>query len=274
MSDMVLVMQAVYDACQPDDDDGAVIAATRRDTLRRVQEALDRLSGRVTVPTGEPVTFTYTNYRGETSERTIAPQELWYGSTEWHPEPQWFVRAIDCQKGEMRDFALEDFGVSPDQIRREALREAASKVREMSYLLSIGAPEEGPFTRQDRVCEETRNQAAEALRTLAEERDLGDKQIHGLAEERERWKARAERAEAKVESLQTHIEGTAKDTQTAMIQLTQRAERAEAEAERLRAAFRVNALRWNPGMSHAEIDAEIDRAAPDQQARDREQRPD
>jgi len=55
-----------------------------------------------------------------------------------------------------------------DEIKQEieALREAASKVREMSYLLSIGTPEEGPFTRQDRVCEETRNQAADAIEAL------------------------------------------------------------------------------------------------------------
>lgn len=40
-----------------------------------------------------------------------------------------------------------------------------------------------------------------------------------------------------------------------------RAEKAEAEAERLRAAFRVNALRWNPGKSHAEIDKFVQKIA-------------
>ena len=71
--------------------------------------------------------------------------------------------------------------------------------------------------------------AVGTIRTLAAERDIANEQIYGLAEEREKWKERAERAEAKT--------------------------------ERLRTAFRVNALRWNPEMSHAEIDAEIDRAA-------------
>ena len=42
---------------------------------------------------------------------------------------------------------------------------------------------------------------ANALRTLAEDRDIANEQIHGLAEERERWKERAERAEAEAERL-------------------------------------------------------------------------
>jgi len=65
------------------------------------------------------VKLTYTNYRGETSEREIEPKELWFGKTEWHPEEQWFIKALDCEKGEMRDFALRDFG-NPTAIRREA----------------------------------------------------------------------------------------------------------------------------------------------------------
>lgn len=57
-----------------------------------------------------PVTLTYTNWRGETSERTISPRRMWFGSTEWHPEPQWLLSAIDTEKGALRDFALKDFG--------------------------------------------------------------------------------------------------------------------------------------------------------------------
>jgi hypothetical protein len=59
---------------------------------------------------GEPATLTYTNYRGETAERVIEPKSIWFGATEWHRNPQWFVRALDIDKGEMRDFALKDFG--------------------------------------------------------------------------------------------------------------------------------------------------------------------
>ena len=49
------------------------------------------------------------------------------------------------------------------------------------------------------------DQAAAAIRTLAAERDLGDKQIHGLSEERERWKERAERAEAERDELRALV---------------------------------------------------------------------
>jgi hypothetical protein len=57
-----------------------------------------------------PVQMTYTNWRGETAERAIIPARVWFGSTDWHPEPQWFLKAMDTEKGEMRDFALKDFG--------------------------------------------------------------------------------------------------------------------------------------------------------------------
>lgn len=58
----------------------------------------------------EPVTLTYTNWRGETSARAIIPRYVWFGSTEWHPEPQWLLRATDTEKAAERDFALKDFG--------------------------------------------------------------------------------------------------------------------------------------------------------------------
>lgn len=54
------------------------------------------------------VTITYTNYRGETSERNIIPEKIWYGSTEWHPEPQWLLTALDLDKKASRDFAMKD----------------------------------------------------------------------------------------------------------------------------------------------------------------------
>ncbi len=52
--------------------------------------------------------FKYKNWRGETSLRTVLPIEIWYGKTEWHPIEQWFMKAIDSDKGEERDFALVD----------------------------------------------------------------------------------------------------------------------------------------------------------------------
>ncbi len=69
-----------------------------------------------------PVQMIYTNWRGETSRRMIIPRRVWFGSTDWHPEPQWLLKAIDTEKGEMRDFALKDFGgpVAPVTVQEAA----------------------------------------------------------------------------------------------------------------------------------------------------------
>lgn len=50
----------------------------------------------------------YTNWKNETSERHIIPIEIWFGSTEWHKEVQWLLKAMDVDKNEERDFALKD----------------------------------------------------------------------------------------------------------------------------------------------------------------------
>lgn len=50
----------------------------------------------------------YTNYKGERRERCIIPIHLWYGSTEYHPEPQWLMQALDKEKQQVRDFAMKD----------------------------------------------------------------------------------------------------------------------------------------------------------------------
>lgn len=67
----------------------------------------------------DPVTLTYRNWRGEVSDRTITPRRVWFGSTEWHPEPQWLLTAWDAGKDAERDFALADFLGRPGE--REAL---------------------------------------------------------------------------------------------------------------------------------------------------------
>jgi predicted DNA-binding transcriptional regulator YafY len=54
----------------------------------------------------------YTNWRGETSMRVIRPKGIWFGSTEWHPEPCLLLTAHDVNKGEDRDFRLSDFDIS------------------------------------------------------------------------------------------------------------------------------------------------------------------
>lgn len=56
----------------------------------------------------EAITFQYTNWRGDTSTRTIIPKRVWYGKSEWHPSDQWFLHGYDLEKSEVRDFALLD----------------------------------------------------------------------------------------------------------------------------------------------------------------------
>ena len=52
--------------------------------------------------------FEYKNYRGEVSTRHVYPVGIRYGSTEWHPEEQWLLKAWDYAKGDYREFAMKD----------------------------------------------------------------------------------------------------------------------------------------------------------------------
>lgn len=56
----------------------------------------------------KPVTIDYTNWRGERRKRQIVPQDrtMKFGKTEWHPIPGWLFRALDCEDGKMKWFAM------------------------------------------------------------------------------------------------------------------------------------------------------------------------
>jgi len=54
------------------------------------------------------IRIVYTNYRGETAAREIIPRRVWFGATDWHPEEQWLLDALDVAKGAERSFALRD----------------------------------------------------------------------------------------------------------------------------------------------------------------------
>lgn len=56
-----------------------------------------------------PIAFLYTNWRGETRLRAVTNMCLpRWGTSEWHPEPQWLFVAVDAETGEFREFALKD----------------------------------------------------------------------------------------------------------------------------------------------------------------------
>ncbi len=56
-----------------------------------------------------PIKFYYKNWRGEYSYRTIhgAPM-FWYGESKYHKGAQWFIKAYDVEKQDIRDFAVND----------------------------------------------------------------------------------------------------------------------------------------------------------------------
>ncbi len=54
------------------------------------------------------VAIDYTNYRGERAIRRILPLRMRFAATEWHPERQWLLTAIDVEKDAERDFAMRD----------------------------------------------------------------------------------------------------------------------------------------------------------------------
>lgn len=56
----------------------------------------------------QSVRILYTNYRGETALRRIVPERIHFGNTDWHPENQWLLDAVDVEKNAVRSFALKD----------------------------------------------------------------------------------------------------------------------------------------------------------------------
>ena len=62
----------------------------------------------IKVSTSRPMKVRYTNYRGETSNREIQAREIFFGSNEYHPEPQWLMRGIDMERFVERVFAIRD----------------------------------------------------------------------------------------------------------------------------------------------------------------------
>lgn len=54
------------------------------------------------------VTFLYRNHRGEEALRRVRPIRLWFGSTCYHPEPQWLLEAFDVDRMATRSFAMSN----------------------------------------------------------------------------------------------------------------------------------------------------------------------
>lgn len=52
--------------------------------------------------------FDYVNYKGEAGHRRVQFEQVRFGSSPWHQEPQWLMQAFDLDKNETREFALRD----------------------------------------------------------------------------------------------------------------------------------------------------------------------
>jgi DNA-directed RNA polymerase subunit RPC12/RpoP len=66
----------------------------------------------------EGLEFSYKNWKGETRKRRVKPIQLEFTSTEWHPEHQWLLVAIDLDKQKERRFAVNDI---QDEVIKSAL---------------------------------------------------------------------------------------------------------------------------------------------------------
>ncbi len=53
------------------------------------------------------VSIEYTNWRGERRVREIIPLTLEFGVNDWHPKPQYLLRAIDVETTTEKEFAME-----------------------------------------------------------------------------------------------------------------------------------------------------------------------
>jgi hypothetical protein len=104
-----IAMSAVDDALR-----GAEIVL--QESGGREVHVADRVDHVPTVTELATITATYRNWRGEERIRTLRPLSLrWVAVTPWHPDPMWILHAVDTEKGEVRDFALDRF-TNPEEL--------------------------------------------------------------------------------------------------------------------------------------------------------------
>jgi predicted DNA-binding transcriptional regulator YafY len=58
------------------------------------------------------VSFHYTNWEGRSEDRTVMPIQIYFGSNEYHKEPQWILLAMDAKRLVLRTFTLKDISPS------------------------------------------------------------------------------------------------------------------------------------------------------------------
>jgi hypothetical protein len=61
-----------------------------------------------TLSSSREVSILYRNWKGEVAWRRIVPLSIRFESSQWHPVPQWIMRALDIDKEAERSFAIVD----------------------------------------------------------------------------------------------------------------------------------------------------------------------
>jgi hypothetical protein len=56
----------------------------------------------------QPIQVRYKNWRGEVAVRSILPQRIYWGATEWHTQEQWLLEVLDVAGNVKRVFAVAD----------------------------------------------------------------------------------------------------------------------------------------------------------------------
>lgn len=64
-----------------------------------------------------PLEISYVNYKNELGIRAIVPKKIFFGSNEWHSQPQWLLEALDLTKKKLRFFAMADIRLTRTQNR-------------------------------------------------------------------------------------------------------------------------------------------------------------
>ncbi len=56
------------------------------------------------------ISFVYTNWKGETRKRVVAPIKIHFGANDYHKEPQWIMVAFDIERDgyPVREFAMKN----------------------------------------------------------------------------------------------------------------------------------------------------------------------
>jgi hypothetical protein len=60
-----------------------------------------------TIENESPVKVLYKNWRDEIAWRQIIPQEIYFGSTDYHPGDQWLLKVWDCEKNAERIYSMK-----------------------------------------------------------------------------------------------------------------------------------------------------------------------